>query len=52
MKIALFSAKGYDKEYFDKTNKQYNNNITYFEAGLNKDTATLTQGFDGVCIFL
>ena len=52
MKIALFSAKGYDKEYFDKTNKHYNNNITYFEAGLNKDTATITQGFDGVCIFV
>ncbi|MFT4156302.1 2-hydroxyacid dehydrogenase [Parafilimonas sp.] len=50
MKIALFSAKSYDREYFDKINKHHN--ITYFEAGLNKDTASLTQGFEGVCVFV
>ena len=52
MKIALFSAKSYDKEYFDKINKDYNHSITYFEAGLKKDTTNLTQGFDAVCIFV
>jgi D-lactate dehydrogenase len=52
MKVALFSAKGYDKEYFDRINKNYHLSITYFETGLNKDTANLTLGFDGVCVFV
>ena len=52
MKIALFSAKNYDKEYFDRINIHRNYSITYFEAGLNKNTANLTQGFDGVCVFV
>lgn len=52
MNIAVFSAKSYDKEYFDKLNKEYNHSLTYFEAGLNKDTAALTQGFDSICVFV
>lgn len=52
MKIALFSAKSYDKEYFDRINKHHHYSITYFEAGLNKNTANLTQGFDAVCVFV
>ena len=52
MNIAVFSAKSYDKEYFDKINKSYKHTLTYFDAGLNKDTATLTQGFDSICVFV
>lgn len=52
MKIALFSAKSYDKEYFDRMNEHHHYSITYFEAGLNKTTANLTQDFDAVCVFV
>ncbi len=52
IKIAFFDAKNYDKEVFNKHNKDYNYNITYFESKLNSETASLTKGFDAVCIFV
>lgn len=52
MKVAAFSAKSYDKEYFDRVNKNFKHQITYFEAGLSKDTASLAKGFDAVCVFV
>ena len=30
----------------------YNYEITYFESKLNSETASLTKGFDVVCIFV
>ena len=52
MKVAFFSTKSYDREYFDKFNEQYQHELTYFEAPLNKDTANLTQGFNAICVFV
>ena len=52
IKIAFFDAKNYDKEVFNKHNKDYNYEITYFESKLNSETAHLTKGFDVVCIFV
>ena len=51
MKIAVFSAKRYDREYFDKVN---NNrfHIRYFESKLNADTVSLAKGADAVCAFV
>ena len=50
MKIAFFSAKQYDRQYFDKFNT--GNVITYYEASLNDDTVNLAAGFDAVCVFV
>ena len=47
MKIAVFSSKPYDIEYLNKFN-QYNFEFKFFETWLKEDTASLTQGFDGV----
>lgn len=52
MKIAVFSTKSYDREYFDKYNRDYNFKFSYFETSLNTDTARLTDGFDAVCVFV
>lgn len=52
VKIAFFDTKEYDKKLFDKYNKKYGYDITYFETKLNEETAPLTAGFDAVCIFV
>ena len=52
VKIAFFDTKNYDKEVFNKHNKEYKYDITYFESKLNSETAPLTKGFDVVCIFV
>ena len=52
IKIAFFDTKEYDKELFDKYNKNYGYEITYLESKLNSETAPLAKGFDVVCIFV
>lgn len=52
MKIALFDVKPYDREFFDKWNKKYDANITYFEERLSINTAVLTKYYDVVCVFV
>lgn len=52
IKIAFFDTKDYDKTLFDKYNKKYQYDITYFESKLNAETVPLAKGFDVVCIFV
>lgn len=51
-RIAVFDAKPYDRHYLDKANQEYGFDITYLEGKLNAESAVITQGFDGVCIFV
>ena len=50
-KIALFDAKKYDIESFEKI-KDENIEFKYFENRLTIDSVMLAQGFDGVCVFV
>ena len=52
MKLALFSSKSYDSEYFQISNKRFDHHITYFETRLRSRTAHLVDGFDAVCVFV
>lgn len=52
MKVAFFSTKSYDKEYFNRFNHEKSHELTFFEVPLNSQTASLTAGFDAVCIFV
>jgi len=52
MNIALFTAKSYDKYYFDQQLSETDHEITYFEDALNTDTAVLARGYDTVCVFV
>jgi D-lactate dehydrogenase len=52
MKIAFFSSKAYDKEFFDLNILSKKHQISYFDMLLNKDTANFTKGFDAICAFV
>ena len=50
MKVAFFSTQPYDKEYFERYNKQHE--IIFFEAQLNEQTVNLAKGCDAICGFV
>ena len=50
MKIAFFSAKIYDREFFNKN--LCGHEIIYFEAPLNEQTVNLASGCNAVCLFV
>lgn len=50
MKIAFFSTQPYDRQYFDRHNKA--NELLYFEAPLDEQTAKLAAGCQAVCAFV
>jgi D-lactate dehydrogenase len=52
MKIAVFSAKRYDREYLDAANVAEGHQLKYHEAPLDLDTVGLAAGHDAVCIFV
>jgi D-lactate dehydrogenase len=52
MKVALFSTKKYDQEFFESANKKGKHQLCYFETNLSKDTVSLTKDFDAVCVFV
>lgn len=50
MKIAFFSTKSYDREFFDRYVTAHE--IIYFEGRLRMPTVNLTTGCDAVCVFV
>ncbi|MDW3646781.1 MAG: 2-hydroxyacid dehydrogenase [Bacteroidia bacterium] len=52
MKVAVFSTKSFDREYFNQFNTSGKHELTYFEAPLNQNTTNLSLGFDAVCVFV
>lgn len=50
MKIAFFSTKSYDREFFDRYVSTHE--IIYFEAPLNIQTVNLAAGCNAVCVFV
>ncbi|MFZ5939997.1 MAG: 2-hydroxyacid dehydrogenase [Bacteroidota bacterium] len=52
MKIAVFSAKSYDKDFLLQANRSYGYELEFFEAPLNRKTAGLSAGFEVVCAFV
>ncbi len=48
--IAFFDAKPYDREWFDRINKDFE--IRYFEGRLRPENARLAEGCDAVCAFV
>jgi D-lactate dehydrogenase len=52
MRVALFSTKAYEREFFTAANHRHQHDLTYLEPRLNHDTAPLAEGFPAVCIFV
>ena len=52
IKIAFFDTKDYDKKVFDEHNKNYGYEIKYIEEKLCEKTASMSKGYDVVCVFV
>ena len=50
MKIATFSTHQYDEQFLNEYNTGHE--ITFLKVPLNEQTASLTKGFDAVCVFV
>jgi D-lactate dehydrogenase len=51
MKVAVFSAKNYDREFLSAANAA-RHEIHFFEPHLNEETVGLAAGFGAVCVFV
>ena len=52
MKIAVFSARPYDRQFLDAANAVEGHELHYFEAALGPESVALAAGYEGVCIFV
>ena len=51
MKVAIFSAKKYDREFLNAANNS-RHELRFFEPHLNEETVGLAGEFDAVCVFV
>lgn len=51
MKLAVFSTKSWVRNSFSQKIPDFID-ITFFETGLNEETAVLAHGFEAVCVFV
>lgn len=52
MRVAVFSTKKYDRQFFDRANEQAGHELVFFEARLTPETSSLADGFEGICAFV
>lgn len=52
MRIAVFSAKRYDRRFLAAANARFKHDLVFLEPRLDLDTAKLAEGFAGVCVFV
>jgi D-lactate dehydrogenase len=52
VKVAVFSAKPYDRRFLETANRGSGHELTFFEARLGPDTASLADGSEAVCPFV
>ena len=52
MRIAFFSAKPYDRIWFEPLGEDYGCEIHFIELSFNEETVFLAKGHDAVCIFV
>jgi D-lactate dehydrogenase len=52
MRIAVFSAKAYDRQFLGAANADFEHQLDYFEARLDMATARLASGYPAVCVFV
>lgn len=52
MKIAFFSTKSYDRQFFEAINANHDHELTFLTPQLNRDSALLAAEFPAVCMFV
>ena len=50
MKILFYDTKPYDKEFFNKYNKDYGFDIKYLTGKLTEESADLAKGYDVISV--
>lgn len=51
MRVAVFSARSYDRTFLNAANARHHHELHYREPRLTLDTVTLARGFPAVCAF-
>lgn len=51
MKVAVFSAKAYDRQFLDAANEPGRHELRYLDCALTAATASLATGAEAVCLF-
>lgn len=52
MRVAVFSAKPYDRLFLDRANEEYQHDLVFFDTRLSQATVALANGFPAVCVFV
>jgi len=52
MKIAVFSAKRYDRDFFEIANADFGHHLDFFDIGLSPRTVRLAHGAQAICAFV
>lgn len=52
MRVAVFSARSYDREFLTAANARAGHELVFFEARLSTETERLAAGFEAVCAFV
>lgn len=52
MKVAFFSSKSYDQEYFTRINESYGHELRFFETRLDSQTIQIARHYDAICAFV
>lgn len=52
MRVAVFSARSYDREFLTAANAPAGHELVFFEARLSIETERLAAGFETVCVFV
>ena len=52
MKVAVFSAKPYDRRFLERANEQHHHQLKFFAPNLDSETVNLAVGFEAVCVFV
>ncbi len=52
MRVAIFSTKPYDQQFFTAANDRHHFELTFFEPRLTIETVGLAAGFETVCAFV
>lgn len=52
MKVAVFSTKPYDRQFFEEANRTAGHELVFHESRLSSRTCRLAEGFPAVCAFV
>lgn len=52
MKVAVFSAKPYDRHFLSTVNREHDHELHFITSILDEQTVALAQEFEAVCVFV